>query len=155
MRFQLFALLLWMEAVTSFRTFIMVKPDGVRRGLTGDIISRFEAEGLRLVEARLRHADEALLRAHYCEIVDRPFFPECLEYMRSGPVMAMAFEGEDVVALSRGLIGATDPAHAAPGTIRADFGTDVTQNVCHGSDSDDSALRELSLWFDYKTSCPI
>jgi nucleoside-diphosphate kinase len=128
-------------------TFIMVKPDGVARGLVGEIISRFERKGLRLDKVRLLTIDEPLARRHYAEHVDKPFFPELLEFITSGPVVAMEWSGEAAVSVARELMGATDPKQAAPGTIRADFGLMVTQNLVHGSDSPESAVRELGIFF--------
>jgi nucleoside-diphosphate kinase len=128
-------------------TFVMVKPDGVARGLVGEIISRFERRGLRLERMRMLQIDEDLARHHYAEHVDKPFFPELLAFITSGPVVAMEWSGESAVTAVRDLMGATDPRQAAPGTIRADYGLVVTQNLVHGSDSPQSATRELELFF--------
>jgi len=125
----------------------MVKPDGVARGLVGEIIRRLEQKGLRLVEARLQTVDEDLAGRHYAEHRTRPFYPELLEFITSGPVMAMVWEGESAVSVARLLIGPTNPAQAPPGTIRGDFGLQTTMNLVHGSDSADSARREIALWF--------
>jgi nucleoside-diphosphate kinase len=129
------------------RTFVMVKPDGVARGLVGEIVSRFERKGLRLERMRMLDIDEGLARRHYAEHVDTPFFPELLEFITSGPVVAMQWSGESAVTAVRDLMGATDPRQAAPGTIRADYGLVVTQNLVHGSDSPESATRELEIFF--------
>ena len=129
------------------RTFVMVKPDGVARGLIGEVIARFERKGLTLEKIRQLKIDEGLARRHYAEHVDKPFFPELLSFITSGPVVAMEWLGESAIAVSRALMGATDPKEAAPGTIRGDFGLIVTQNIVHGSDSPESASRELGLFF--------
>jgi len=129
------------------RTFVMVKPDGVARGLIGEVIARFERKGLALETIRQLVIDEGLARRHYAEHVDKPFFPELLAFITSGPVVAMEWSGEGAVAVARALMGATDPKKAAPGTIRGDFGLIVTQNIVHGSDAPESATRELALFF--------
>jgi nucleoside-diphosphate kinase len=129
------------------RTFIMVKPDGVRRGLVGEVISRLETKGLNLEAIRVLTLDQSIARRHYAEHVEKSFYPELEEFITSGPVVAMAWTGEDAVAVARTLMGATDPKKAAPGTIRGDFGLAVTHNIVHGSDGVDSAERELSLFF--------
>lgn len=128
-------------------TFIMVKPDGVQRGLVGEIISRFERKGLSLEKIRKLDIDEDLARRHYAEHVERPFFPELLEFITSGPVVAMEWSGDSAVAVSRSMMGATDPKQAAPGTVRGDLGLAVTHNLVHGSDSVESAERELGIFF--------
>jgi nucleoside-diphosphate kinase len=128
-------------------TFIMVKPDGVTRGLVGDVISRFEAKGLQLVAARLLVIDEALARRHYAEHVDKPFFGELLEFITSSPVLATAWSGESAIAVGRTLMGPTNPAEAPPGTIRGDFGLEITNNIVHGSDGPESSECELSIFF--------
>lgn len=132
----------------SENTFVMVKPDGVARGLVGEVIGRFERKGLRLIRIRMLTIDEGLARRHYAEHVERPFFPELLEFITKGPVVAMEWSGESAVSVARTLMGATDPKKADPGTIRGDLGLAVTQNIVHGSDSPDSATRELALFFD-------
>jgi nucleoside-diphosphate kinase len=129
-------------------TFTMVKPDGVARGLVGEVISRFEKKGLKLERIRSLTISEEMARTHYAEHVEKPFFPELLEFITSGPVVAMEWSGEGAVAVGRTLMGATDPAQAAPGTIRGDLGLIVTENLVHGSDSLDSAGRELGIFFD-------
>ncbi|XP_047694517.1 nucleoside diphosphate kinase 3 [Prionailurus viverrinus] len=129
------------------RTFLAVKPDGVQRRLVGEIVRRFERKGFKLVALKLVQASEELLREHYAELRERPFYGRLVDYMGSGPVVAMVWQGLDVVRASRALIGATDPADAAPGTIRGDFCVEVGKNVIHGSDSVESARREIALWF--------
>lgn len=129
------------------RTFLAVKPDGVQRRLVGEIVRRFERKGFKLVALKLVQASEELLREHYAELRERPFFGRLVKYMGSGPVVAMVWQGLDVVRASRALIGATNPADAAPGTIRGDFCIEVGKNVIHGSDSVESARREIALWF--------
>jgi nucleoside-diphosphate kinase len=128
-------------------TFIMVKPDGVERGLVGEIVSRFEAKGLTLERITKLTIDEGLARRHYEEHVEKPFFTELLEFITSGPVVAMEWSGESAVGVCRSLMGATDPKQAAPGTIRGDLGLAVTHNLVHGSDSLESAARELAIFF--------
>lgn len=125
----------------------MVKPDGVQRGLVGEIISRFERKGLSLEKIRKLDIDEDLARRHYAEHVDKPFFPELLDFITSGPVVAMEWSGDSAVAVSRTMMGATDPKQADPGTVRGDLGLAVTHNLVHGSDSVESAQRELGIFF--------
>lgn len=125
----------------------MIKPDGVERGLVGEIISRFEDKGLNLEKIRKLTIDEELARRHYAEHVDRPFFSELLEFIISGPVIAMEWSGESAISICRNLMGATDPKEAAPGTIRGDYGIVVTNNLVHGSDGPESAARELEIFF--------
>lgn len=133
------------------RTLVLVKPDAVRRGLAGEVLRRIEAKGYTLIAAELRTADEALLTQHYAEHVGKPFFGPLVAFMSSGPVLALVVEGQRVVEGFRSLAGATDPTTAAPGTIRGDLGRDwggdVVENLVHGSDSADSARREIALWF--------
>lgn len=129
------------------RTFVAVKPDGVQRRLVGEVVRRFERKGFKLVALKLVQASEDLLREHYAELRERPFFGRLVRYMGSGPVVAMVWQGLDVVRASRALIGATDPADAQPGTIRGDFCLEIGKNVIHGSDSVESARREIELWF--------
>lgn len=128
-------------------TYIMVKPDGVARGLVGEIISRLERKGLQLEKIRKLTIDEPLARRHYAEHVEKPFFPELLEFITSGPVVAMEWSGESAVSVARTLMGATDPKQADPGTIRGDLGLLVTHNLVHGSDSTESAAREIEIFF--------
>ncbi len=128
-------------------TFVMVKPDGVARGLVGEVIARFERKGLTLENVRMLTIDDDLASRHYAEHVDKPFFPELVAFITSGPVVAMQWSGEGAVAVARTLMGITNPAEAGPGTIRGDFGLEITNNIVHGSDSLDSANRELSIFF--------
>lgn len=132
-------------------TLILVKPDGVERGLTGEIIRRIEAKGYRLTGLRFVDPDRDLLEAHYAEHAGKPFYEPLLEFMSSGPSIAIRARGERVIEGFRSLAGTTDPTTAAPGTIRGDLGRDwglkVQQNLVHGSDSPESAARELALWF--------
>jgi nucleoside-diphosphate kinase len=128
-------------------TFIMIKPDGVARGLVGEVVSRFERKGLSLVNIRGLTITEELAKTHYAEHVDKPFFPDLLEFITSGPVVAMEWSGEEAISVGRSIMGATNPRDAAPGTIRGDFGLEVTQNLVHGSDGPESAKRELELFF--------
>jgi nucleoside-diphosphate kinase len=128
-------------------TFIMVKPDGVARGLVGEVITRLERKGLNLVNIRGLTISEELARTHYAEHAEKPFFPALLEFITSGPVVAMQWSGDDAISVCRSLMGATDPRQAAPGTIRGDFGLVVTENIVHGSDGPESAARELELFF--------
>jgi len=133
------------------RTLILVKPDGVGRGLTGEVLRRIEAKGYRLVAVELRTATPELLAQHYVEHQGKPFYQPLVDFMLSGPVLALVAEGHRVIEGFRALAGATDPTAAAPGTIRGDLGRDwgvgVQQNLVHGSDSLESAARELGLWF--------
>ncbi|RIB28205.1 nucleoside diphosphate kinase [Gigaspora rosea] len=130
-----------------YSTYIMVKPDGVERGLVGEIIKRFENKGYKLVALQLLPTSRAILNEHYCDLKDKPFFPKLINYMLSGPVVGMVWEGKDVVKTGRRLLGETDPLKSAPGTIRGDYCIDVGKNLCHGSDSVESAQREINLWF--------
>ncbi|MCE2818523.1 MAG: nucleoside-diphosphate kinase [Ilumatobacteraceae bacterium] len=132
----------------SNRTLVLLKPDAVERGLVGTITSRFENKGLRLVGMELRTLDKAILERHYEEHVGKGFYAELVEFMSRGPVVAMALEGpEDTWEIVRAMMGATNPAKSAPGTIRGDFGTLFTENLVHGSDSAESAARELGIFF--------
>jgi len=132
------------------RTFVMVKPDGVQRGLVGEVVSRLEDRGLTLVGAKFMQIDTELAEEHYAEHEDKPFFDGLVNFITAGPVMAMVWEGQDAIRQVRRMMGATDPAEAAPGTIRGDFGLDLGRNVVHGSDHEDpgSNEREISLFFD-------
>jgi len=132
------------------RTFVLVKPDGIQRGLAGEIISRFEGKGLKLVAARFLQASEAQVTEQYKEHIGKPFFPHLKAYILSGPVLAMVWEGKEAVAVVRRLVGATNPAEAAPGTIRGDLGLDTGRNVIHASDSAPSAAREAAIYFSEK-----
>jgi nucleoside-diphosphate kinase len=133
------------------RTLVLLKPDAVARGLTGEVLRRIEAKGYRLVALVQRTADEELLAAHYAEHVGKPFYGPLVEFMLSGPLVAAVLEGQRVVEGFRSLAGTTDPTTAAPGTIRGDLGRDwgakVIQNLVHGSDSTASAAREIGTWF--------
>jgi nucleoside-diphosphate kinase len=129
------------------RTFLMVKPDGVQRNLIGEIVSRFENKGFQLVGAKLMQITEELAEQHYGEHKERPFFGELVEFITSGPVFAMVWEGENVISTARLLVGATNPTESAPGTIRGDFAVTVGKNIIHGSDSAESAVREIGLFF--------
>ncbi|MEE9173686.1 MAG: nucleoside-diphosphate kinase [Thermoplasmata archaeon] len=129
------------------RTFVLIKPDGVQRGLVGAIIRRFEERGLKLVGIQMRHVSEDLAESYYAEHRGKEFFRPLVAYVTSGPVVAMVWEAPRAVEMARGTIGATDPADAAPGTIRGDFGVDISRNLVHGADSEASARREIGLFF--------
>ncbi|HCA51624.1 MAG TPA: nucleoside-diphosphate kinase [Mycobacterium sp.] len=130
------------------RTLMLIKPDGVQRGLVGDIIGRIERKGLTIVALELKNVDDALARAHYAEHADKPFFASLLEFITSGPVLAAVLQGPRAVAAFRQLAGGTDPVEkASPGTIRGDLGLETQFNLVHGSDSPESAAREIALWF--------
>jgi nucleoside-diphosphate kinase len=128
-------------------TLLIVKPDAVRRGLTGEIISRIERKGLRIDELRMMRVPKALARKHYAEHSAKPFFGELVEFITSGPVVVAKVTGREAVSVVRTLMGTTDPAASGPGTIRGDLGTEITENLVHGSDSPASAKRELALFF--------
>ena len=129
------------------RTLVLVKPDGVRRKLAGEVIRRLEQKTLDIVAMKMITIDKELASEHYAEHVEKPFFGELLEFITSGPVIAMAVEGDDAIAVVRQMMGATDPKKAAQGTIRGDYGLITTENLVHGSDSPESAERELKLFF--------
>jgi nucleoside-diphosphate kinase len=129
------------------RTLVLVKPDGVARGLVGEVISRLEAKGLRLVAAELRTLTVEVAETHYAEHSERPFFASLVEFITGGPLMALVVEGPRAVEAFRAMAGATDPVKAATGTIRGDFALEVQNNIVHGSDSDESAAREIKLFF--------
>ena len=129
------------------RTLILVKPDAFGRGLTGEIIARFERKGLKLVALRQMQMESELAERHYAEHAERPFFGELVAFITSGPLVAMVLEGTDAVTAARQVIGATNPLEAAPGSIRGDFAIEVGQNMVHGSDSPESAAREVALFF--------
>lgn len=135
------------EFVHMERSFVMVKPDGVQRGLIGEVVSRFERRGLKLVAAKFMTVSRELAEEHYAELKERPFFPGLIQFITSGPVMAMVWEGPNAIATIRKSMGATNPANAEPGTIRADFACDVSNNIVHGSDGPENAAREIGLWF--------
>jgi len=128
-------------------TLLIVKPDGVRRGLVGEVLRRVEAKGLQIAEMRLMWIDRPLAEEHYAEHREKPFFTDLVTFITSGPVVVARLEGESAIDVWRTLIGPTNPATAPPGTVRGDFGTIITENLVHGSDSPDSAERELKLFF--------
>lgn len=130
------------------KTFLMVKPDGVQRNLIGEIVSRFEAKGFQMVGSKLMQISQELAETHYGEHKERPFFGELVSFITSGPVFAMVWEGENVISQARQMMGATNPVDSAPGTIRGDYAVRVSQNIIHGSDSPESAEREINLFFD-------
>ena len=129
------------------RTYIMIKPDGVQRGIVGEIISRFEKKGFFLRALKQTTPSEELLKTHYADLAEKAFFPKLLKYMLSGPVVCMVWEGKGAVATGRKMLGETNPLNSAPGTIRGDFCIDVGRNICHGSDSVEAAKKEIALWF--------
>merc|ERR1712158_194976 len=129
------------------RTFIMLKPDAVHRGLVGEIIKRFEQKGFKLVAMKMMHASVEHLEEHYADLKGKGFFPGLIKYMNSGPVVPMVWEGLNVVKTGRVMLGETNPAASAPGTIRGDFSIQVGRNMCHGSDAVESANKEIALWF--------
>ena len=129
------------------RTFIMIKPDGVQRGLVGEIIGRFERKGFKLVGMKMDAPGQEHFEKHYADLKSKSFFPGLIAYANSGPVVAMVWEGHNVVATGRKMLGATRPDDSAPGTIRGDLSIDVGRNIIHGSDSVDSANHEINLWF--------
>jgi nucleoside-diphosphate kinase len=130
------------------RTLVLIKPDAVRRGLAGEIVRRFELRGFEIREARLLTVDRELAGEHYAEHAEKPFFGELVEFITSGPTLALVLEGEGAIATVRTTMGATNPADAGPGTIRGDLALSMPDNLVHGSDSAESAAREISLWFD-------
>ena len=136
------------------KTLVLVKPDGVARGLVGEVIARIEAKGYKIVQLRMLQADRALLEKHYAEHQGKPFFEPLVEFMMSGPIVALVAEGNRIIEGFRSLAGVTDPTVAAPGTIRGDLardqGTKVVQNIVHGSDSPESAAREIAIFFEGK-----
>ncbi len=129
------------------KTFFMIKPDGVKRNLIGEIISRVEEKGFKITKIKMMTISQDLAEEHYREHKDKPFFSDLVSFITSGPVVAMQVEGENVVAQIRNLMGATNPSDATPGSIRGDLATELDKNVVHGSDSDESAERELNLFF--------
>ncbi len=130
------------------QTFIMVKPDGVENGVIGQVIARFEEKGYKLLQASVTTIKPELAEKHYEAHKDRDFFPDLVSFITSGPVVPMVWQGENIIEEARKLIGATDPKKAEPGTIRADFGSSISTNVVHGSDSKENALREIELFFN-------
>jgi len=131
----------------SERTLVLVKPDGVRRGVVGEVISRIERKGLKIVALELRTLTREVAEDHYAEHRERPFFGELVEFITGGPLVAMVVEGPRAIEAFRALAGATDPVKAAPGTIRGDFALEIGENIVHGSDSPESAAREIKLFF--------
>ncbi|MDO8532549.1 MAG: nucleoside-diphosphate kinase [Dehalococcoidia bacterium] len=129
------------------RTLILVKPDGVQRGLAGEILGRLERTGLKLVGARLLQMDTALARRHYAVHEGKPFFPGLVQFITSGPIVALVFEGPRAVEAARKVMGATDPVKATSGTIRGDLGIDIGRNLVHGSDSEETARKEIAIFF--------
>jgi nucleoside-diphosphate kinase len=129
------------------RTLVLVKPDAFERGLTGEVLARFERKGLRIAGLRQLTIDEEFAAQHYEEHIEKPFFGELVEFITRGPLVAAVLEGHDATTAARQIIGATNPLEAAPGSIRGDFALEVTFNLVHGSDSDQSAEREIQLWF--------
>ena len=129
------------------RTLILVKPDAFERGLTGDVLARFERKGLRLVAMKLMQADESIANEHYAEHAEKPFFGELVSFITGGPLVAAVMEGPHAIGAARQLIGSTDPVEAATGSIRGDYALEVTFNMVHGSDSPESADREIGIWF--------
>jgi nucleoside-diphosphate kinase len=129
------------------RTLILIKPDAFERGLTGELIDRFERKGMRMTALRLMVMERELAERHYAEHTDKPFFGELVEFITSGPLVAMVLEGEQAVAAARQVIGATNPLEAASGSIRGDLAIETGTNLVHGSDSDESAAREIELFF--------
>lgn len=129
------------------KTFIMVKPDGVQRGLIGEVVKRFEEKGFTLVGGKFMSISAELAQEHYGEHKERPFFEELVDFITSGPVFAMVWQGENVISTARNMIGATNPSEATPGSIRGDFAVTVGKNIIHGSDSAESAEREINLFF--------
>ena len=131
----------------SQRTLILVKPDGVKRNIIGDVISRIERKGLKVIALELRTNDVDTAHAHYAEHAEKPFFGELVDFITSGPLVALVAEGDRAIEAFRGLAGATDPVKATPGTIRGDYALQVAQNIVHGSDSPESAEREIKIFF--------
>lgn len=129
------------------RTLVLVKPDAVQRGLAGEVISRLERKGLKLVGVKMMRVDESLARRHYEAHVERPFFPSLLAFITSSPIVALAVEGPNAIDITRGVMGATNPLEATPGSIRGDMALSVGPNLIHGSDSEEAAARELALFF--------
>lgn len=134
------------------KTFVMVKPDGVQRGLIGEIVGRFEKKGFKLIAAKLMQVPTSLAEQHYAEHKERPFFGELVSFITSSPVFAMVLEGENAIGVARTMMGKTNPADSAPGTIRGDFALTIGMNIIHGSDSPESAAREIGLWFNEGTT---
>ena len=129
------------------RTFAMVKPDGVQRGLVGEVVGRFEKKGIKIAALKLMRITLELADKHYAEHIGKPFFADLVSFITSGPVVAMVLEGDKVIGMVRTMMGATNPADSAMGTIRGDFGMTIDKNIIHGSDSPESAVREINLFF--------
>jgi nucleoside-diphosphate kinase len=129
------------------RTLVLIKPDAIQRALAGEILARFERRGLSVVDAKLVHVDRDLAERHYAEHAEKPFFGELVEFITSAPTLALVLEGEGAIAVVRTTVGTTDPANAAPGSIRGDLALSMPDNLVHGSDSLESAAREIALWF--------
>jgi len=129
------------------RTFLAIKPDGVQRALIGEIIARFEKKGFKLVGLKMLNATKEQAETHYSDLSDKPFFKGLVEYFISGPIVAMVWEGQDVILTGRKMLGATKPSDSAPGTIRGDFAVQVGRNIIHGSDGAESAAKEIAHWF--------
>ncbi len=129
-------------------TFLMVKPDGVQRGLLGDVISRVEKRGLRIIAIKMLEIERERAEDHYAEHEGKEFYESLLDYITSGPVVAMAVRGDSAISIIRDMVGATDPKEARPGTIRGDYGIEISRNIVHAADSKDSAERELAIFFD-------
>ena len=142
-----------MEAAPKERTYIMIKPDGVQRGLIGVIMQRFEQKGFKLVGMKLAQPGRAKFEEHYSDLSKKPFFGGLVDYAASGPVCCMVWEGDNAVKTGRKMLGATKPFDSEPGTIRGDFCIDVGRNICHGSDSVESANKEIALWFSDAELC--
>uniref|UniRef100_A0A914Z9J9 Nucleoside diphosphate kinase n=1 Tax=Panagrolaimus superbus TaxID=310955 RepID=A0A914Z9J9_9BILA len=138
---------------TTERTFIAIKPDGVQRGLVSKIIERFEVRGYKLVAIKMVQPTQEHLETHYQDLKTKPFFAGLIQYMKSGPIVAMVWEGLDAVRQGRAMLGATNPLQSAPGSIRGDFCIQTGRNICHGSDSVESANHEISLWFKEDELC--
>lgn len=135
------------------KTYVMIKPDGVQRNLVGEIISRFEKKGFKIAGLKMLQMDRSIAEKHYAEHIGKPFFEALASYITSGPVVAMVLEGKDVVATVRSMNGATNPVNAGPGTVRGDYGIEVGRNIIHGSDSVESAEREIAIYFTEKELC--
>ena len=136
------------DSPRSERTYIMIKPDGVQRGLVGNIITRFETKGYKMTAMKTRMATSDLLQTHYADLISKPFFPKLEKYMLSGPVVCMVWEGTGAVKTGRKMLGSTNPLESEPGTIRGDYCLEVGRNICHGSDSVENAEKEIKIWFE-------
>jgi nucleoside-diphosphate kinase len=136
------------------RTFSIIKPDGVEQNLIGEVYRRFEQKGLRIIAARMLHLTKAQAEGFYAVHKDRPFYADLVSYMTSGPVVVQVLEGENAINRNREIMGATNPADAAPGTIRADFANSIEENVVHGSDGPDTAAQEIAFFFKEEEICP-